>query len=284
MSELARRAIRQVRLGLQYCWRLDRRAEESPVPITLLVCGLGVGLTLCAVFAASWKYYGDIYFTEWTRLRLVPSVMVVLVLTVLNFKQLAGLAVTADRLVLGTGPSDQPTTSQIRQISLVGVLAVVLALLLKFSLILAMPYHAPWWPDDWRAMFNRLYPKMHFRVLLLLGLWGKAGLLVAAATGWQSPTINPQDRDLRRRLRIRPLLVNLVLVTLVTAVYFSSQRSRGLGLLVALWIFLVVYVASMLLSRAQRGHDKHSMFACAELAEQALLLAYLAISKFLYQP
>jgi len=269
----------------RYCVSLRTRETDAvdrpAVPAAVTAWGLVSGLIFCAVFAGSWKYFGDIYFSEYSRLRLVPSAMVLLTSSVLGFNQILGLAVTVDRLVLGGRASETRTREALSKITLAGLLAMMLIILLKFSALLAMPYHTPWWPGGWRRFFNPLYPRMHFRVLILMGLWGKASLLIAGAVGSQSPSIAAQDRVFRRAMGIKKLLINLIFVVGVTAIYFSSGRNRGLGVLVSLSIFLVIYLASMIISRRQGGHDRYSMFACAELGEVGLLLTYLAISRFL---
>jgi cobalamin synthase len=242
---------------------------------------LTVGLILSGIFAVSWKYFGDIYFTESTRLRLVPSAMVLLVSSVLGFKQLLGLAVTVDRLALAEPPAIVKMSDALQKISLAGVLAVVLAILVKFAALLAMPNHVLWWPGDWRRYFNPLYPRIPFRVLILFGLWAKCGLLIASATGAQSQAIAEPDRALRRATSIKALLISLIAVTALTTIYFSSAYNRAIGLLLSLWMFVVLYLASMLLSRRQGGHDGFSMHACAELGETALLMGYLAIARYL---
>jgi len=251
-------------------------AKVSPRMVT--VWGLVYGLLLCGVFAWSWRFFGDIYFSEYSRLRLVPIALVVLFNAIVGFKQLLGLAVTVDRLA---EPNRELAPETVPPVKLPGQLAIILAILLKFTALLAMPYHSPWWPGDWRRYFNRFYPMMHYRVLILFGLWGRTGLLIAAATGPTSSDIDNQDRIFRRKLAIRSLLANLVVTFLVTTVYFSSWRNRAIGMLVSFIIFLLVYLVSMLLSWRTEGHDRHSMFACAEISELLLLFSYLAVAKYL---
>lgn len=270
--------------AVRYCTGLTGPGPERPLqPVPTAVClwGLVVGLALAGVFAITWKCFGDIYFTESTRLRLVPCVMVLLTCSIVNFRQLVGVAVIVDRLALNRPAHTRNATDVLTGISVVGVVAVVLAILLKFAILLAMPYHTPWWPSDWRRLFNPLYPRMHTRVLILLGLWGKTGLLIAAATGAQRPDLGPANRAFRQAMRVRALIVNLVIVAGITLIYFSSRQNRTLAVLVCLAVFLAVYLTSMLIAHRQRGHDQHSMFACAELGELALLLSYLAIAKYL---
>ncbi len=250
--------------------------KQKFTPLMILLWGLVYGLILSAVFAISWKYFGDIYFSERSRLRLMPSAMVLLASCLLNFKQLLGFSRTVDRLA-----NPEFTQSDIYSLALPGVLAIVMIILIKFSALLAMPYHTPWWPTDWRRYFNRLYPQMHFRVLILMGLWGKMGIIIASSTGQSSEDITPTDKIVRTRSTIKSLLGNLVIVFIVTTIYFSSWRNRAIGLLVAFVIFLIVYLASMLISWRIGGHNKYSIFACGELSETLLLLAYLAIARFM---
>jgi len=277
------RTVVELSAAVRYCIGLQRPEYDAPIrpsPTAVAVWGLLVGLIVSGAFAVSWKYFGDIYFSESTRLRLVPSVMVILAGSILNFKQLVGIAVTGERIVLGEQSGRLEPRDAVKGISLVGLLVLVLAILLKFSVLLAMPYHTPWWPNDWRRIFSSIYPRMHTRVFILMGLWGKAGLLIAGATGSQSSDLGGPDRAFRRALKIRTLILNLAIVTAVTVIYFSSSHNRALGLLVSVSVFLVVYIASMLSSHRQRGHDRYSMFACAEVAELTLLLGYLAITRY----
>jgi hypothetical protein len=253
------------------------RGRFSPWMVT--VWGLVCGLIFCGVFAGSWKVFGDIYFSESSRLRLVPIAMVVLAGTLLGFRSLVGLAVTVDR---AAGAGDADDGAALPRVGLAGQTALVLAVLLKFAGLLAMPYHTPWLPGDWRRYFWPLYPSMmHSRVLLLLGLWTAAGLLVAGATGPAGPGLGGADRQFRRTLTIRSLIGNLVFTFLVTAVYFSSWRNRGIGILLSFIIFLAVYLVSMAVSWRQKGHDRFTLFACAELAQLLLLFGYLAVDKYL---
>ncbi len=272
-----KRIARAFWLSVGYCFWPGGVGGVEPGMVT--VWGLVLGLLFCGVFAWSWKFFGDIYFSEYSRLRVVPIAMVILAGSILDFKQLLGLSVTVDRLVGGERADGD--TGVIPAVRLPGILAMVLAILLKFSALLAMPYHAPWWPGDWRRVFNPLYPMMHYRVLVLLGLWGKAGVLIAGATGPTSPEIGEADRAFRRKLSIRSLLGNLVFTFLITTVYFSSWRNRAIGILVSFVIFLLVYLVSMVISWRMKGHDRYTIFACGAIGELLLLFGYLAVSRFL---
>jgi hypothetical protein len=104
-------------------------------------------------------------------------------------------------------------------IMLPGILAIFMALLIKFSALLAMPYHAPWWPADWRRIFNRLYPQMHFRIFILLGLWGKLGFVISASTGQTAENIDATSKAIRNNAKIRQIRTNRQ--------YFAGLEKKG---------------------------------------------------------
>ncbi len=266
----------------QYSFSSDKSKAQQKIfsNFMIILWGLIYGLILSAIFAISWKCFGDIYFSERSRLRLIPSVSILLVSCLLNFNQILGFGKTIDS-ISQRNKSPLENNNLAYAIMLPGILAIFMALLIKFSALLAMPYHAPWWPADWRRIFNRLYPQMHFRIFILLGLWGKLGFVISASTGQTAENIDATSKAIRNNAKIRSLLGNLVIVFAVTTIYFSSWRNRAIGLLVSFVIFMFVYLASMLISWRLKGHNKYSMFACSELAEILLLLSYLAIAKFI---
>ena len=247
----------------------------------LTIWGVVYGIGLSIVFAAGWKIFGELYFSEYNRLRLIPIVLVLVMSAIFGFRQLLGFGVTVDRLV-GYDAGDDVSGAKIAKVGLPGTLAVFLVMLIKFTSLLAMPYPTPWSPTGWRAYFNFLYPpKTLYRVLILYGLWGKAAYLIALATGPTNSQADPADRTLRRKMTIRTLVGNLVFTFFVTSIYYSSWRNHALGLLVALVIFAIVYTTSMLLAWRLKGHDQHSMFACSELAEVLVLFGYLIINSYM---
>jgi len=263
------------------------QARGQPVadkisPYWLLVAGLLQGLLLCAVFSVSWKYFGDIYFSQYSRLRLIPAVLTITCLSMFEARQLSALADTMAGLYAGRSRQMfADDTGYAGQLIWVGCLAIVLSLMIKFAVLLAMPYHTPWWPTDWRRYFNFVYPRVHLRVLILLAIWGKAGILIAAGTGRDDNGLSESARSLREAMTVRQLVKCLLPVLVLTAVYFSNWQNRALGLLVGITVFAVAYLASMALSWTGRGHRDSTMLACGELAQLVLLLGYLAISKLL---
>jgi cobalamin synthase len=257
----------------------ERQSQLSPRFFTLW--GVVYGIILSIVFAAGWKIFGELYFSEYNRLRLIPIVLVLLANAIFGFRSLLGLGVTVDRLV-GGEPAENGSSGKIARVGFAGMLAVFLVMLIKFTSLLAMPYPTPWSPTGWRAYFNFLYPpKPLYRVLILYGLWGKAAYLIASATGPTSAQASESDRNLRRKMTVGSLVGNLALTFFVTSIYYSSWRNHALGFLVAMVIFATVYVASMLLAWRFKGHDQHSMFACAELAEVLVLFGYLIINSYM---
>jgi len=261
----------------------DRRPQAPFSPYMLLAVGFIEGLLLCAVFSLSWKYFGDIYFSQYSRLRLVPVVMTITCLSIFELRQLTGLADMAANLYDKQSPPADPYSrdQMIRLVIWTGVVAICLSLLIKFAALLAMPHHASWWPSDWRRHFNFAYPAVHLRVLILLALWGKAGILIAAATGCDGQGLSSTGAALRASMGVQQLAKSLLPVFILTGVYFSSWHNHAVGVLVGVVIFAVVYIGSMTLSWVARGHRDSSMLACGELAQLILLLSYLAISKLL---
>jgi hypothetical protein len=256
---------------------------DSLRPVGIVLWGIAYGVILSLCFAGSWKLFGEIYFSEYSRLRLIPISIILLLSGIFGFRQLLGLAVTVDRLVMGDGAAP-PLNEQEKKIPAVhfpGQLAVLLLFLVKFAALLAMPYQTPWWPGDWRRYFNFLYPKVLYRVLILFGLWGKTAILIAAATGPTSEKAAPVDRAFRKKMNIRSLIGNLLITFVLTSVYFSSWKNHAMGILVAFILFLLVYLCSMFLAWRLKGHDRFSIFATAELAETLVLLSYLIISRYM---
>jgi hypothetical protein len=251
-------------------------------PYALMVWGLVYGVLISLCFAVSWKIFGEIYFSEYSRLRLIPIVVVLLIGSIVCFRQLLGFAVTIDRLVMPDQSDDSNETSKtIPTVHFPGQLAVFLLILLKFTALLAMPYQTPWWPADWRRFFNFLYPKALYRVLILAGVWNSAAILLASATGPTRKTANASDCSFRKQMSIKSLLGNLLITFVLTSIYFSSWRNHALGLLVAFILFLVMYLISMLLAWRLKGHDRFTSFACAQIAETLVLLSYLIISRYM---
>lgn len=264
--------------NIRYCCSsktIDETEAQAISPFKIIITGLLYGFLLSAVYAITWKIFGDIYFTDRSRLRLIPSVMIIVTMCIFGYRQLDGLTVSVDRLA---GDSDRDENSNLK---MAGILAIIVIILLKYSALLAMPNHTPWWPADWRRYFAFAYPKVHIRVLILLALWGKTAVLIAGATGPSSSGIELPEKILRKKLSIKSLIANLLLTFILTTIYFSSLNSRTIGLIISFVIFILVYLASIFLAWRNKGHDKYSIFACAELAEILLLLSYLSIAKYL---
>ncbi len=248
---------------------------DFPHPIWFLVVGLIYGLIFSGVYAITWKCFGDVYFTERTRLRLIPAMGVIIVASILNYNQLCSIGITIKEMVKKNTSEDD---------SLGGILLVfvviLLVILLKYSIFLAMPYHSLRCPSDWRRFFNFMYPRMNFRVLILMGLWGKMGILISSATGYRSSALPEVERRLREKTTVKSLLILLFWVVLITGIYLSSWQSRALGVVIAVIVFLLTYIYSMVVSWYLKGHTRFSMLSAGEVAEVVLLLCYLASAKY----
>jgi hypothetical protein len=258
----------------------ETEKNKIPKPFWVILTGLVYGLLLCGILAGSWKVFGDIYFSEYSKIRLVPFILVLIAGCFWNFNQLLAVGIIADRLVEGGPPSGNELTNS-APLKLPGILTVLMTILLKFSIFLTMPFPSAWWPANWRQYFNFLFPMMHSRVLILMGVWGKMGLVLSAGIGPENSAITSADRQFRKQMSIRSLLGNLALTLIITAFYISSYKNRLIGILVFFVLFMLIYLVSIILSWKFRGHDRMSMFACGEISEVLFLLSYLAISRLL---
>ena len=61
-----------------------KNVKVSPYALTLWGLIYGVLISLC--FALSWKIFGEIYFSEYSRLRLIPIVVVLLIGSIVCFR------------------------------------------------------------------------------------------------------------------------------------------------------------------------------------------------------
>lgn len=251
----------------------------------ILITGLFYGIILAFIYAISWKCFGDIYFTEKSRLRLLPSAAVILISTMLNNKQLYGLAKILQKLLKQKPTEDikDPTARQESYEFQLFFLATAAALiiLLKYSVMLSLPHQIPSWPSDWRRSFMFLYPRLALRVVILMELWHKAGLIIAAATGYLNSKASPVEKRLKSNLSIKKLLLILLGTTIFTSIYITNWQERAVGFIISIITFLTVYAYSMLICWRFKGHTRLSIFSAAEVSSITMLLSTLAFAKYL---
>lgn len=277
----------QVRFWYHLLFSLHH-TQDIPIPRRvypglLLLTGLITGLVACGVFAITWRMFGDIYFSESSRLRLIPSIAV-LILLVCTFhaRSLIAFSATVEQLFgLPTVEHDNLSCSPaVLRPSSLAVAAVVLLLLLKFSCLLSLPFHAQWVPLDWRRYVMFLHPRSFFRVLLLWPVWGMLAVIIACGTGRHRDTNPPALRILSGCLRPWRVMVYVAIVVLITSLYFSPSQQPGIGLVVAMISFAIITVVSLGVSSRIGGHNIMSIIALGEVGQLAFMLTYQALARW----
>jgi hypothetical protein len=252
------------------------RHGESPAwagaAVWLPVWGALIGIAYAAVFSITWRWLG-----EYQRIRLAPmAVLLCLDAGWLGFRLLESGA----RVVLSfqhPGPAGRPGPA------IGATVFVVLALLIKFALLVALPAGAVTYPADWREDLSILYPYVIYRPLILMPLWGRWGVLLAGTIGRIAPGEPGRLGRLASGSSLASVMIYWVLITAVTVVYSSpAGRFVGWSMLLSLGMLLIAYMVSFVLARRFSGQTEASILAAGWAVETAFLLIYLPISRAIY--
>ncbi|MBX3395070.1 MAG: hypothetical protein KF841_06845 [Phycisphaerae bacterium] len=253
----------------------NRRTAEEPasdiIPF-LVPIGLIIGLAWAASFRFSWWLFG-----ETASMRVVPSLVVILLECVFTGPFLAlGLARTAH--ILTTDDPKIPSADRLQPLSPVGTLALCLAVLAQYVLLLSVQHREGWWPapDDWRSYFNFLYPRPIFRPLLLAPIWGRWGILLASTLGGTARNADTQTQGLNQSMSPSRLFKHSILPVLLTTIYCSRSQNYLTGVLIGLIVFAATYLVAVAMARRGGGHSRHSLFAAGQIAQLAFLMIYRA--------
>lgn len=243
-----------------------RRSVIWFVPIGLLI-----GLAWVGVFRVSWRVFGQ----ETAALRAIPALTILLLECLLTGRLLLWAAVSvtspnSDARGRGSGPSGDTG------LSFCGGAVLLLLLLGQWILIAGIPDLQSWWPAqaDWRHAFNFLYPKSIFRPLLLAPLWGRWAVLLAATVGRAAPGADPHTIALTEAMSPSRLLRQSLLPLLLTIVFFSRVHNRFVGLIMALIVFAVTFLAAVVMAQRRGGQDRTTVLATAQTAQVSFLLVY----------
>lgn len=230
--------------------------------------GLAVGILYAAVYRASWKWFG-----EYERLRLLPVALVLMAdLGFCGYRQLAATV----RLLAGRAP---------RPIDLgpPASVAVALAVLLKFMMLLSLPVGAYPWPADWREHLGPLFPAVIYRPLVLMPLWGRWALLLAMSLGRMTPQSPAPLRDMAGGVRLAAMMAWWLATTLLTIAYSSAAITHlAHGVVIALGVLVSTYLASFWMARRSGGQNEDTVLATGLVAEIAFLAFYLPVARLIY--
>lgn len=234
--------------------------------------GLATGIVWAALFRVSWRLYG-----ETANMRVLPALVIVLVECLLTGPFLAlGLARTM-HLLTSASPHRSQTHDE-EPLSPVGSLALVLAILAQWVLLVSVPNATPWYPSqtDWRHPFVWLYPAPIYRPLVLAPIWGRWAILLAASIGRAAPQADRRTVALSESISPSTLLGHLVLPMGLTSLYCSRDQNLLTGVIIGLIVFATTYVVSIAFARRGGGQTRHSLFATAQVAQLTFLMLYRA--------
>jgi len=239
--------------------------------------GFVIGLAWAGTFRIAWKLFG-----ETVGLRVVPSLIVVLIECLFTGALLAmGLARTS-HVLTGRQPLRAEPDS-LAPLSPVGTLVLCLTVICQYALILSIPAMQGWWPppNDWRNTFNFMYPAPIYRPLILAPIWGRWGILLAAALGRSAHKADGMTVALNQAMSPGRLLLHALGPFALTAVYCSRGRNVLTGIIVGMLVFGVTYIISVTIARRGGGQTRQSLYAAGQIAQLTFLMTYRAFGRLI---
>ena len=172
----------------------DPAAAAGMIP-WIVPTGLAIGLLWAGSFRLGWRVFG-----ETARLRVIPSLIVVLIECLFTGAVLVLGVARTSHVLTGRSPL-RAENDPLGPLSPVATLVLCLTLLCEYTLILSIPAMPGWWPppNDWRHTFNFMYPSPVYRPLLLAPIWGRWGILLAATLGRSAHNADAQTVGLKDR-------------------------------------------------------------------------------------
>lgn len=240
--------------------------------------GLAIGLLWAGVFRVTWRTYGE---TDGLRL-IQPWAVLVLEAAFTGPVLLLGWgrAITMlTRSRVNASAADSTAELSADGLSAAGILALCIIILGEWTLIASIPNRPGWWPaeDDWRRYFNFLYPTPIYRPLLLAPLWGRWGILLAACVGRTAASADTATRTLCAAMRPARLVRASLLPFALSAVYFSQEQNRLVGIILGFLVFGLTYAAAVLFARRCEGQTRDTLFASGLVAQVGFLAVYRAL-------
>jgi cobalamin synthase len=234
--------------------------------------GLLIGVGYAASFRLVWLWLG-----EHQHIRLAPmALLLALDVCWLGYRLLAGAAA-----VVGSWP-DRRVRSPSSPLLAV-VVFLVMAILVKFALLVSLPAGAVTWPADWRQHLRVVYPYVMYRPLILMPLWGRWAVLLAGTIGRVAPDGSDRLRRWTAGSRLAVVMGWWVAIAGLTVLYVSPTIFHvGWSMLIALAMLVVAYMASFALARRFGGQTETTVTAAGWVVEMAFLLAYLPVARYMY--
>lgn len=250
--------------------RTWRRALWWFIPL-----GIVVGLLWVWIFALCKKQ-----FWQAEALHVIPALAVVVIDSLLlGHRLLIGLALSVDSAVQAPqlrGPKEGDS----RQVGLVAVLVLVLAVMLLTGALLTIPAGRLWWPggSDPRRYLNWAYPSPIYRPLLLAPLWGRWAVLLAAIVGRPSSRASTDLAMISKVVSPAKVLLLFIVPWFLTAIYCSRHRNLVIGTLISLIVLAVSYLVALVMVYRGSGQTKDSVLGTGAVAQLTFLITYLAFT------
>ncbi len=271
LAAAARAFLQAGRFLLPLDPRPDASGENDRPPGHWFVpWGLLIGIIYAIVFSAGWRLFG-----EYHRMRLVPTAVLLTV----------DLAWFGRRLITGSAAlfTRRRDADDACAVAIGGVLAVLLIVLLKQALLLSLPYGARPQPADWRQHLGVLYPAPIYRPLILMPVWGRWAMMLAASMGRAAPAASSRTVRLTASMGLRAVGAGWVAAALLTFLYIPAPRLYlGHAVLMAVGTLVASYFSAYLLGRRERGQTEDTILATGLAGELSFLLLYLAVASAIY--
>lgn len=236
--------------------------------------GLLIGAAYAGLFRGLWLWLG-----EYQHIRAAPmAVLLAFDACYLGYRLLAGAAAVVQ------GWSGRSTfAGPAACVTLAAVVFLIVAVILKFSLLVALPAGAVTWPADWRQNLRFLYPYVIYRPLVLMPLWGRWGVYLAGGIGRVAPGSPAGFTQLAGGTRLSGVMGWWVGISALTVMYACPATGHiGWAMLICLAMLVVAYLASFTLALRFGGQTEATVAAVGWAVEIAFLLAYLPVARSIY--
>jgi hypothetical protein len=244
-----------------------------------IVWGLLTGILYAVVFRVTWRWFG-----EYQGIRWLPAAAVLT----------TDLALCGYRLLMGvirlTGDPQKPESSGGGALTLPQLLTVMLIIITKYAMLLSLPQgisksstSSVWQVSGWLRWLRFLYPTVIYRPLVLMPLWGRWAVFLAASIGRVAPAGSGRLRTMAGGLSLRMVFGQWLLVSVLTALYCrTSVTDLARGVAVSIGLMLAVYLTSFILARRAGGQSESTVCTAGLVGELAFLALYLAVINNMY--
>jgi hypothetical protein len=240
----------------------------------LPVWGAVIGVVYALVFSFAWLCLG-----EYQHVRLGPMV----VLVALDVAWLGYRLVEGTATVVASWRAREHTSLVSIAPTVPVIVAIVLLILAKYTLLLCLPFGARTGAADWRQHLFFLYPAIIYRPLILMPLWGRWGVMLATTIGRSASYSHPRLKGLVDGSSLPSVLTYWLAICGLTVLYCSIDAEHmGWSILIGLGTLVVAYVASFALARRFGGQTEATLLTVGAVVEFTFLLIYLPMASAMY--